>query len=137
LNPFFSFSHFLSRPAPSETPEGYRIPFDLTQDEWVRFKEMAEHADWGLFLKVLDNAAKFEGEAILGASTDENLHYHRGFVMGLRKSAFIVEEARRDEQAYLTDQKNARKRAASGDTSIALFGSPGWRPQRQRAAGRG
>ena len=116
------------RPAPlAQTAAAWQIPLDLTPGEWDALKDLRTSDEFAIFQKALDNSSIFVGEALLSASTDENLHYYRGFLQGLRKAGTLLDELSQSEAAYLNEQRKHLPRDNSAARRVATFGSPAWR----------
>ena len=122
----------LLRPSPPRTSaEGFRLPFGFNQEEWNALKSLQSHPAWNLYLKALDAIARLDGERMLISSDTNVLHFLRGHVGGLRKAGIFIDEIAQDERRHAAEKdKQAKAHARPSDTS-ALFGSPGWRPQRK------
>lgn len=137
MNIFRRLKDVLSPPQSIETEKGFVIPFGFTPNEWVDFKELVSRPEWDLYLRALDTLTIFSAEAILAASQDESLHYHRGVVVGLRKAATLPREAVATETLW-NEEKNrvsADKRRNS-DSRLALYGSPAWKQSSESGARR-
>lgn len=110
----------------STTPEAFEIPLGLSPRDLQALKDFRDSEEFEVFLRALDEVVKFHAEALLGASTNESLHYHRGMVMGIRKAASLVDEIRQTEEAFLADKRRRTKLAEPRGRSSVFFGSPGW-----------
>ena len=120
------------RPAqPITTIEGFDLPFGLDTREWEALKAWREAPEWETWLKTIYCATKLHSEALLSASGDESLHFHRGFIVGLRKAAFLVDEATQAEKIYLKDKETRERRTERPGRTSALYGSPAWSKPRR------
>ena len=118
---------FVNPPKSIATVDGFEIPFGLDTREWEALKAWREAPEWETWLKMLDTAASLNAEALLSASGDESLHFHRGVIVGLRRAAFLVDELKQSEAIFLKDKETRASRHTErpGRTS-ALYGSPAW-----------
>ena len=123
----------LSPPQPSLTDAEFAIPCGLTPPEWEDLKALRDARGWDAYLKVLDEAARLYCEALIGASSDTNLHYHRGMVMGLREAGVIIAKLTNSEAAHLDEQRRKLPAARAGRTH-ATFGSAAWRARGAKGA---
>jgi hypothetical protein len=123
-------------PPPTSREDGFLLPAGISASEWSAIKDLMEEPGWDAYLKLLDDAANFSAEAILAASQDESLHFHRGIVVGIRKAASLPREAVASETRWKDDQLAAERRrnTDSGGRAVALFGSPAWKQPREHSA---
>ena len=123
----------LSPPPAAQTDAAFEIPCGLTPPEWEDLKALTEARGWDSYLKALDSAAIFSAEALIGASKDENLHYLRGFIQGLREAGVLIAKLQTSEAAYLDEQRRNLPVARAGRTH-ATFGSAAWRARSAKGA---
>lgn len=114
------------------TAAAWQIPFGLTVAEWTSLKSLQTHEGWGIFLRALDGLAKFDGDKMLQSSDTNVLHFLRGHVSGMRTAGTFIETYVAAEKRHAEDKAKAETHAKPRRDS--LFGSPGWRSQRQRDA---
>ena len=137
MNVFKRIHEILRPPKLAVTPSEWQIPLDLSPSEWDTLKDLRTSEAFEIYQKALDSASIFSAEALLNASEDNNLHYYRGFVQGLRKAGTLLHELKASEDAYLNEQRKHLPRDNSAARSVATFGSPAWRgpsrPQGKRA----
>lgn len=127
MTPFAALASLLWRRPPAETEASWKIPCDLTEGEWKALKTLRGDAAWEIWLKALDFSVKFHGEALLSASTDESLHFHRGVIHGVRQAALLVDRLKQEEDAFLDARtRHAAERTGRAGRTTTLFGSPGW-----------
>jgi len=129
---FGSIRDLLSPSQPSSTSEAFTLPFGLTPAKWRSLKNLTMEDGWEVYLEVLDEVAKLNGDRILQSSDAAALHFLRGHVAGLRKAGTTIKEIERAEKRHISEKEriaNVRTRDPS-----SLYGSPGWRPQSQRRA---
>jgi hypothetical protein len=131
VNPFFSLKNLLRAPAPpSQTKEGFTLPFNMTEGTLRRLQILVNTDEWDSFIEVLDELVKFNAEALLGAQRTDDVHFYRGVISGIRKAATITHEISLGEQALASDKRrreDARTDPNSRHRLSALFGSPAWR----------
>jgi hypothetical protein len=111
--------------ASSRTPEGFPIPYGLTPEEYALLRSHIKEREWEIYVKALDSALRFHAEKLIQTSSNEALHFSRGFISGLRRAAGVVSEIEAAERSFnenLKRQENVRKRS---DTS--LYGTPAFR----------
>jgi len=130
VNFFRRISEILLPARNATTPAAWEIPLGLSPSEWDVLKDLRTSAEWEIFVKALDESAKFTGEALLGASTNESLHFYRGMVQGLRKAGTLLDELKASEDAHLNEQRKHLPRDTSSARAVATYGSPAWRPGR-------
>lgn len=133
MNIFKPLKDFFYPTLPVETPAAWEIPFGLTNAEWASLKALRSDDGFDAWTKVLDGIAKLHGEAILaGSISDSEMHFRRGLILGIRKAAILIDELKQSEDAFLNERKRREPRERAGRTA-ALYGSPAWSKQRQRA----
>ena len=124
---FKRISEILRPEKAAETPSAWQIPLGLTPNEWDTLKDLRTSEAFGVYVKTLDESVKFTGEALLGASTNENMHFMRGMIQGLRKAGTLLDELKQSEDAHLDQQRKHLPRDNSAARRVATFGSPAWR----------
>ena len=127
MNVFKRISEILRPEKLAETPSAWQIPLGLSPTEWDTLKDLRASDEFAIFQKALDESVKFTGEALLGASTNESLHFYRGLIHGLRKAGTLLDELKQSEDAYLNEQRKHLPRDDSSARRVATFGSPAWR----------
>ena len=123
----------LAPPPAALTDAAFEIPCGLTPPEWEDLKALRDARGWDAYLKVLDNAAILHAEALIGASSDTNMHYYRGMVMGLREAGVIIAKLTNSEAAHLDEQRRKLPTGRAGRTH-ATFGSAAWRARSAKGA---
>ena len=127
MNPFINLGDlFRRRKDPSKTPDDFSIPFGLTPAEFRAIKDLRGSEGLAAWRKALDQVVKLSGEQLLQASKDESLHFHRGVIMGIRKSLTLVDEISRAEETFLDDkrrreQSTESRRAKRGSTTFGTL----------------
>lgn len=140
-SPFFTLKKWMGgRKTPSTKENSFPIPYDLSPSDYEALLRLEGFPEFETFLKALDVAVKFNGEALLASSTDVSVHYYRGVVIGMRKAASLVAEIRINEERFLADKRtrehSAERRSRGRDA--AFFGTPAWNPRtRSKAEGVG
>src|SRR5688572_23621461 len=105
VNAFKRISEILRPTKAAETPAAWEIPLGLTPSEWDALKDLRASEAWEIYIRALDEAVKFSGEALLSASSNENLHFYRGMIQGMRKAGVILDELKASEDAHLNEQR--------------------------------
>lgn len=126
MNPFTNLGDlFGRRREPSKTSDEFSIPFGLTPSEFRALKDLRGSEGLAAWRKALDQVVKLNGEQLLQASTDENLHFRRGIIMGIRKSLTLVDEIAQAEEAFLDDKRRRERTAESrrAKRGSATFGT--------------
>ena len=121
----------LLRPStPSKTPDGKAfVPFGLTSSEWVRAQELLRLDGWDTYLKALDESAKLHAETLFRTSNVEQIHFLRGRIAGLREAGMLIQRAKAHEE-HQKNESERSERARPERSRASLYGTPGWRAQR-------
>ena len=133
---FRSVRDLLKPPKESKTPEEFTLPYELSPGEWRKLKTLKNEEGWSAYLKALDGEVNLRGERILQTSNADAIHFMRGFVSGLRHAASVIDQISLREQHFERERQHRNESSERRGDNSTLFGSPGWRPQRQKRPGR-
>ena len=126
----------LRRQTPQVT-EKFILPYNLKPSAWSELRTFHSSDAHTHFVRLLDEVVKLQGELLLGAKGDENLHYYRGMIRGLRQAATLIDEIYAAETLH-TEQDRKRKDAhgtSERSRTNATFGTPAWRSNAHTSAG--
>jgi len=127
----FSIKELISRRKPSP-PEVFNLPYNLKKETWNSLRVLRSDPAFDSFVETLDEVVKLNTEILLTTNTDENLHFYRGIIQGMRKAATLIDEIQAAQKLH-EDQEQKRKDARTTSArarTVATFGTPGWNSTR-------
>jgi hypothetical protein len=98
-----------------------------TKDEIVVLTNLVETEGWSIYLRILDERIATRGDQLLAQGSNDDLHYLRGIVLGMREAATLPKIIIQQEEALNARERSRATRSDTGDRSVALFGTPNWR----------
>ena len=100
--------------------------FGITAEEFAELAELRGHPGWKVYAKTLDALITFNGEALLTTRTNEDVHYLRGKVTGLREAPNHVDVIIAKERE-LAERPRAAATGSDDARIIATYGTPAYR----------
>ena len=103
--------------------------FGLSQGERSTLLDWRGTPSQMAFVHALDTKIQLYAEALLAASTSEQVFSTRGKILGIREAAFLVDEiAQKEQELHARTERNVFNEQHAGDAVVAAtFGSPYWR----------
>ena len=121
-----NFRFFSAEGAKSETD--FSLPYGMTDGDYKALQRLWKSEDFETLTKTLDNIITLYGEQLLGTASNEQVHFLRGKILGIRFLAEFVDELKLKEQDYaIHQQRRSTKPNDAQRTRTATFGTPAWR----------
>lgn len=101
----------------------------LTPNDLANLRDLRNSDGFEVFTRALDASVNINAELLLNSRDSAVIHETRGFILGLRKAALLVDETIDASKRLADAERDAGERARyAGDASaVSLFGTPGWK----------
>ena len=111
---------------PRSPSSDLRIPYDQSRESIRELHSLATDPKWPLYQSLLDSIITINAEDLLLLRSAEDIHFLRGYILGLRKAGTIINELVNDlakEDARIRDRSDHDRSRDRERERLAVFGT--------------